>query len=188
MQTLTPTARVILGVLALGPRTGYHIKKLTDVSTRFFWSASYGQIYPELHRLEAAGLVEADAPSGARRRRPYRLTDAGRRTLRAWLTSDSALTFEYRDEGLLKLFFADLLEPDEVRAHVRRMQTETAEVLAHFRMIAEELGREREEDPARYPYYALDYGIAFMEWVAGWWAALEREGLSSSEPPPAPPP
>ena len=62
---LTPTARVILGVLGLGPRTGYDIKKLTDVSTRFFWSASYGQIYPELKRLEAAGLVEADDLDGA---------------------------------------------------------------------------------------------------------------------------
>ena len=37
-------------MLSLGKRTGYEIKSLGDVSTRFFWAASYGQIYPELRR------------------------------------------------------------------------------------------------------------------------------------------
>ena len=31
--------------------SGYEIKALVDKSTRFFWAASYGQIYPELQRL-----------------------------------------------------------------------------------------------------------------------------------------
>ena len=44
-------------MLKLGRRTGYEIKSLVDVSTRFFWAASYGQIYPELARLEELGLV-----------------------------------------------------------------------------------------------------------------------------------
>src|SRR2546430_17650938 len=57
MIKLTPTARVILGFLQLGARTGYDIKQQADVSTRFFWGASYGQIYPELRRLTDAGLV-----------------------------------------------------------------------------------------------------------------------------------
>ena len=49
---LTPTGRVILGMIALGNQTGYDIKQLVDKSTRHFWAASYGQIYPELRRLE----------------------------------------------------------------------------------------------------------------------------------------
>ena len=52
---LSKTAYVILGMLRLGKRTGYEIKSRVDVSTRFFWAASYGQIYPELKRLEDAG-------------------------------------------------------------------------------------------------------------------------------------
>ena len=59
MSSLSPTARVILGMLKLGVRTGYDIKKAIDFSTQFFWSASYGQIYPELKRLREAGLVRA---------------------------------------------------------------------------------------------------------------------------------
>jgi DNA-binding PadR family transcriptional regulator len=175
MQRLSPTARVILGVLGLGPRTGYDIKKLTDVSTRFFWGASYGQIYPELRRLAAAGLVEADQPAGARRRRVYRLTAAGRSALRDWLTGNGGLDFEYRDEGLLKLFFGDLLSAEEVLTNVRRLCEQHEAVLAHFRELASGLAEERERDPAVFPYVALDYGIAFMEWVVGWCRDLERE-------------
>ena len=53
---LSPTGRVILGFLAVEPRSGYDIKEQVDKSTRFFWAASYGQIYPELKRLAGDGL------------------------------------------------------------------------------------------------------------------------------------
>ena len=104
---LSSTAYVILGMLGWRPMSGYEIKSLVDKSTRFFWAASYGQIYPELRKLAAAGLIEGKAsPQGGRRRNVYRLTPAGRRELQAWLGVDADV-FELRDEGLLKLFFAD---------------------------------------------------------------------------------
>ncbi len=62
---LSATAYVILGMVSREPRSGYEIKALVDDTTRFFWAASYGQIYPELKRLSEAGLVEGiDAPAG----------------------------------------------------------------------------------------------------------------------------
>src|ERR671914_335683 len=108
MATLGKTSYVVLGMLRLGKKTGYEIKSLVDVSTRFFWAASYGQIYPELKRLEQAGLIEGreDATSG-RRRRAYELTPAGREALHDWLTSDKPNVRELRDEGMLKVFFSD---------------------------------------------------------------------------------
>ena len=73
MNDADGTGYVILGMLALGARTGYEIKNVVDRSTRFFWAASYGQIYPELRRLEAAGLVEGkSSPTGGRKRRSSR--------------------------------------------------------------------------------------------------------------------
>src|SRR5205085_8450101 len=111
---LTPTARVILGMIRMGKRTGYDIKQLVDVSTRFFWAASYGQIYPELKRLEETGLIEgADAFTGGRRRRAYSLTAAGEEALHDWLVSSSDLVYEVRDEGLLRFFFADVMTTGE---------------------------------------------------------------------------
>jgi len=84
---LSPTARVILGMLRLGAETGYEIKRAIDLSTRFFWSASFGQIYPELRRLEERGLVKARPdPRGGLKRTSYQLTKTGESTLHDWLT------------------------------------------------------------------------------------------------------
>src|SRR5688572_15584193 len=105
---LSPTGRVILGMLAVEPRSGYDIKAIVDKSTRFFWAASYGQIYPELKRLAERGLIEPEAEAeGGRRRTTYRLTEAGHDAFAAWIR-DPELTHELRDEGLLKLFFVGL--------------------------------------------------------------------------------
>src|SRR3954454_5884845 len=117
---LSPTARVLLAMIRSGRRTGYEIKQLVDVSTRFFWAASYGQIYPELRRLENAGLITGeDDPAGGRRRRAYSLTKDGEAALDAWLKSGDEPTYEMRDEGLLKLFFSADMTREERLALVR---------------------------------------------------------------------
>src|SRR5262245_49451326 len=97
---LSATAYVILGMLSWKPMSGYDIKAAVDGSTRFFWAASYGQIYPELRRLADAGLIESeDGSQGGRRRTVFRITGAGRDQLRSWLAIEPE-TFEMRDEGL----------------------------------------------------------------------------------------
>src|SRR5256886_13969221 len=74
---LSPTGRVILGMIAFGKRTGYEIKTFVDKTTRYFWAASYRQIYPELKRLEEQGLVRGRPdPSGGRARTAHDLTAA----------------------------------------------------------------------------------------------------------------
>jgi PadR family transcriptional regulator, regulatory protein AphA len=173
---LTPTARVILGMLQLGAKTGYEIKQAIEVSTRFFWGASYGQIYPELRRLAEAGLLAAsDAPRGGVRRTEYRLTPEGERVFRAWLTEDDFGTFEMRDELLLRFFFADLLSGEDARAVVRRMRERSEWIVQRFREIEPDAedgftegGREQ------YPLLALRYGIGLMEWMADWARETER--------------
>ena len=50
----------ILGLIALEPCSGYDVKRIVDRSIRHFWAASYGQIYPELRRLEKAGWIAGD--------------------------------------------------------------------------------------------------------------------------------
>jgi DNA-binding PadR family transcriptional regulator len=169
MSSLTPTARVILGFLRLGPRTGYEIKQLTDRSTRFFWGASYGQIYPELKRLEQDGLATAtDDPRGNVRRRVYRITEAGERAVSDWLTAPLE-TFELRDEGLLKLFFGEILDHDELLALVRRRRRWYRDSATLFREIAEYFGEI--DDPSG---DVLRYGINLMDWNDEWWGELER--------------
>jgi PadR family transcriptional regulator, regulatory protein AphA len=169
MSSLSPTARVILALLKLEPMTGYDIKRTTDVSTRYFWRASYGQIYPELHRLEEAGLVRVrEQPRGRRRRRVYELTRKGERALSEWLGSDFDL-FELRDEGLLRLFFGDLIAEDELLALVRRRKDWYVRSRDEFRALEVDLG-EIDEPSA----HVLRYGIELMEWNIAWWSDLEE--------------
>src|SRR3974390_575444 len=118
---LPPTGRVILGMIALGNQTGYDIKQLVDKSTRHFWAASYGQIYPELRRLEEQGLLAGQPePRGGRARTVYTLTPAGGAAVTDWLDDpDEAIPFEVRAEGMLKLFFSDAATPEQQIRNVR---------------------------------------------------------------------
>ena len=160
---LSSTAKVILGMVAMGRSTGYDIKQLVDKSTRNFWAASYGQIYPELKGLEEAGLLRgSDASSGGRARRSYALTAAGRKALKAWLTADEEPVWELRDEQLLKLFFSDLMTPAERRALIRQrieFHERTAARLREIEPFARASG-------AGAPLRVLEGGIAMHEWIA----------------------
>jgi DNA-binding PadR family transcriptional regulator len=181
MSSLTPTARVILGMLKLGVGTGYDVKKAIDTSTRFFWTASYGQIYPELKRLRKAGLVRAkEEPRGKVKRTVYSLTPKGERALHEWLTDSESVIFEVRDEGLLRLFFGDILSRDEVLANLRMQQQLFEMVLARFREIEVDARDGFTEEGQRYPHLALTYGIDFITWSRDWFAELERR-LESGE-------
>ena len=175
MSSHSGTARVILGVLAFGPATGYDIKRLTDISTRFFWRASYGQIYPELRKLQQAGFVRSrEEPRGKRPRRVYELTAKGRRAVSDWLRAEDDV-FEMRDEGLLRLFFGELVSHDELLGLVRRRQEFYAGTVALFRGIEAELG-EIEGPSAE----VLRYGIELMAWNAAWWTDLEERLTATS--------
>ena len=170
MSRLSPTARDILALLKLSPLTGYDIKRTTDVSTRYFWRASYGQIYPELRGLEAAGLVTArEEPHGRRRRRVYELTTKGEEALSDWLHAETDL-FELRDEGLLRLFFGELVSHAELVRVVRRRREWYELSRDEFRSLAEEFA-DRIEPPSS---EVLRYGIDLMEWNVAWWGDLER--------------
>ena len=173
MRDLNHTSLVILGMLGGGPKSGYDVKALVDKSTRFFWSASYGQIYPQLRDLENAGLVRgASRARGGRSRTVYELRPAGRQALREWLTSSRELTHEIRDEGILKLFFSDALEPEERLANIRAMR-ERYEALA--RRLREEIEPAAETAPGAFPLRTARLGRGLYEWLAGWCAEAEEE-------------
>jgi DNA-binding PadR family transcriptional regulator len=169
---LSATAKVILGMLAMRPRSGYEIKSFADESTKYFWAASYGQIYPELRRLADAGLIEGEhSPTGGRQRTVYRLTKAGRQTLREWHELPPEV-FEHRDEGLLKLFLADAVAPKRAAEIARQYAELAAKVADELREVEANVG---EKDPA--PHTVLRFGIEHNDWVAEWFEgrALELE-------------
>lgn len=168
---LSATGRVILGMLAVEPQSGYDIKTKTDASTRFFWAASYGQIYPELGRLAERGLVEgSEHPQGERRRRVYSITAAGREALTGWLAG-SGQTHELRDEGLLKLFFAGVAGRDELVAAVEGKRALHVATLERLREIEPKAAATERFGP----HAVLCYGLELHEFAIRWCdATLEQ--------------
>ena len=176
MEHLSPTAYVILGFVRNEPRSGYEIKALVDNSTRFFWAASYGQIYPELKRLSEAGLiVGSDTPTGGRKRTVYEITADGEEELRSWLRQEPE-TFEMRDEGLLKLFFADALPREEAVEILHSMRTRRLAVHQQLEAIREAKGEI--EDP--FPMIVLQGGLEYTQWFADWCERMEAKLLDAA--------
>jgi DNA-binding PadR family transcriptional regulator len=166
-DSLSPTAYAVLGLLRLGLRTGYDIKQLVDKSTRFFWAASYGQIYPELKKLETQGLVtSSDDPQGGRRRRAYELTAEGERTLDEWLKSPDGMAVETRDPALLKLFFADTLDPQDAAAIARGAGERHAEIVRTLEQL---------DPPEGMTRTVRDFGLDFHRWCAERFAQMEKD-------------
>ncbi len=175
-MNLSSTAYVILGMVSREPRSGYEIKAAVDGSTRFFWAASYGQIYPELKRLAEAGLVEGvEAPRGDRKRTVYAITADGEAELKDWLRKPPEAS-EMREEGLLKLFFSGVLKPAEAVETLRAMRRARLELAERLRDLEpEKLAEKQAEDP--YPLMVLRAGIEFNQWFADWCERMESELL-----------
>jgi DNA-binding PadR family transcriptional regulator len=73
---------MLLAVLEAGPRHGYAIMEALRAGSSGQFDLPTGTVYPALHRLERAGLVQASWSSDSgRRRRSYQLTAAGRHAL-----------------------------------------------------------------------------------------------------------
>jgi PadR family transcriptional regulator, regulatory protein AphA len=130
---LAPSAYMALAMIRDGFDTGYRIKRFIEKAAAFFWSVSYGQIYPELRRLESAGLIRGrDVTESGRRRREYSLTAVGGKELRRWLADPAEPSMWLRNEGLLRLMLVDWDDHEMVRknlADLRRMSVERLETI-----------------------------------------------------------
>ncbi len=173
---LTPPAFLMLGMVRLGARSGYAIKKAADASTRFFWPTSLAQVYPELARLERAGLLSRhDDSRGARERFAYELTEGGEAALLAWLRSTRETPTQFRDEGVLRLFFADALSAQEQLALVRRARARAGDASAHIREEILPLAEALASSGTRYPALVARLGADTYAYVDQWLARLETE-------------
>ncbi|HEY8000695.1 MAG TPA: PadR family transcriptional regulator [Solirubrobacterales bacterium] len=128
---LAPSAYMVMAMIRDGFDTGYRIKQFIERAASFFWSVSYGQIYPELRRLEGAGLITGrDVTSSGRRRREYSLTAAGAKQLERWLADPAEPSMWLRNEGLLRLMLVDWdADPELVRKNLGELRQMSAERL-----------------------------------------------------------
>ncbi|HEY2314050.1 MAG TPA: PadR family transcriptional regulator [Streptosporangiaceae bacterium] len=179
LPELGAPAYVVLGMVHLGARSGYEIKQAVENSIRFFWTISQAQIYPSLQLLESAGLITGRAdPQGRRPRRVFETTQAGEAALRDWLTRDEPMLFELRDTGLLKIFFADALDPGQAVTLLRALRQRSEDRVRTLRTI-EPAARAAQADGNLYPGLTLQLGIAYHQAITDVCADFERDVAAS---------
>ncbi len=177
---LTNTSYLLLGMVALGPMSGYDIKRMADGSTRHFWQISCGQIYPELKALEKAGMVHAaEAAHGSRQRTLHQLTDTGSEALTDWISDSTVSPVELRDEMLLKLFFSDSAGMKERIDLARKMAQRHRDAASG--LAAQEPPHLETACPMRLE--VLRFGIGLHTWCADFYTQLadrlDEQGATS---------
>ncbi len=115
----------MLALLHEGPRFGLQLKQEFEARTGSVWGLNVGQVYTTLGRLERDGLVAVDAEATDVTQKRYRLLPAGETELLDWFRSPPEHTDPPRDELVIKVLMAlvvDRVDVGEVtQAHRRRL-------------------------------------------------------------------
>jgi DNA-binding PadR family transcriptional regulator len=179
--SLNATSAVLLGLLLLGPApategfgergamTGWQLHETANASVGAFWNITRSQIYLELDRLAAAGLVDELADGGPRRQRPYRVTSRGRDAFEQWiaeLARDEARADQLRSPLTLLVFFGEHMPRPLLR---RALQAHRLMRERRLERLQAMLAALDSRDARRLPTAVLQRGIALaklhLEWI-----------------------
>ena len=128
----------LLALISAGPLTGYDAAKHFDGSVGHVWHAPDSQIYPELRRMQADGLLDAvQVPWGQKQatKTQYSITAAGRAALADWQGSPLNYPQERDQAHLLAAYFE--WAPDRTAPRQR-----LAEHIAHFTAMRDDAERQ----------------------------------------------
>jgi PadR family transcriptional regulator, regulatory protein AphA len=164
----------VLGLLAAQPATGYELAQKFERSLATAWHAGHSQIYPELAKLEEAGMAEV-VGEGARRSRTFGITGKGREELRRWLVEVEPNRSQRTETGVRWFFFA-LLDPGDRRIAIQREIDFTEQYLANLQEVQGQL----DALPGPHPFAGtVDLGQrtsgVMLEWLREQLAAIDAE-------------
>ncbi|MBI3212686.1 MAG: PadR family transcriptional regulator [Mycobacterium sp.] len=154
-----------LGLLAQRPGSGYDLLGRFQHSMANVWPATQSQLYGELNKLADSGLIEVTA-IGARGRKEYRVTDAGRAELLRWIThpDDDPPT---RRPDVLRVFLLGEIPAADARAYAVAFAEHAETELARYEQIRDTVPwNDGEAD--FYSRAALEYGLRSAAMEAQW--------------------
>jgi DNA-binding PadR family transcriptional regulator len=175
---LNSTAGALLGLLRDGARSGYDLVAAADEMLGGFWTITRSQVYRELAALADRGLVEK-GPAGPRDRQPFQLTVAGRAAFRTWVNT-SPEPENLRMPLLLRLTFADAIDPGRLRSMLSDHHTVHRRRLDTYRSVDRELATAGVAPEQR---VTLAFGIGYETAVLRWFSQLPDSMNPSSGAP-----
>jgi DNA-binding PadR family transcriptional regulator len=102
--------------------TGGQIFAAAERSVSRFWNLTRSQVYAELPRLHAAGLIQAAGSPGPRSAQPYQVTQAGQERFAEWITafvSAGPREDQLRSPLLLAVFFGSFVPPQRLASLIQ---------------------------------------------------------------------
>ena len=160
----------VLGMLSIGLKTGYAMKKHVESNLGHYWSESYGQIYPTLRQLVDEGLATCteERRKGKPMRNLYAITSSGRKELREWLVVPPEPQPQ-RSELLLKLSFGDRVSSEACQKLIRDHSQQCERDLSYLSEIESALlGPPRKHHDQPYWLMTLRHGRAIREAELAW--------------------
>lgn len=154
-----------LGLLVQHPGSGYDLLRRFEKSMANVWPATQSQLYGELNKLAAAGLIEV-ADTGPRGRKVYRATDSGREELRRWLVSPQDDP-PYRSPGQLRIFLLGELPRDGAAGHVQALADHARTEIGRLEALRAQLHWD-DSDESFYGLAALEHGLRYNAMQAEW--------------------
>jgi DNA-binding PadR family transcriptional regulator len=159
----------VMAALLEGEASGYDLAKSFDASVANFWMATPQQLYRELERMEADGLIAARVVRQERRpdKRLFSLTGAGLAAVHSYTAELPAKPSTIRDELLVKVQSVDAGDAHAVRAAIAERMDWAKAKLARYERLRTGLldGRSEDEYFAGSerigPYLTLLRGMAF---------------------------
>jgi DNA-binding PadR family transcriptional regulator len=160
---------VLLGLLTIGPMSGYDLGQAIRTSVGFFWNESYGQIYPNLKNLATEGLVtsKTERQKGKPDRHIYSITKKGRERLAAWLAIAPQPEIP-RNELLLKLFFGAQVPAEILIGYVETMVEKERALVQKFIETGKEVSAQQQFPDTPYWLMAARFGQLELEAHLRW--------------------
>ena len=165
--------RGILGFLDMKPMSGYDIKKMFEMSAKYFWPADQAQIYRSIKKLIDDGMVvfKEHVQGETVSKKIYAITEQGRKALRDWIIESEASDFISRQANIMKLFFSGGISYDDQLAMLSRQKKENRAVIEMLKKCREQKAREylhladMDEQDRRFitAKYTCEWGIKYCE-------------------------
>lgn len=156
----------LMALLRVEPLSGYDLQKQFQVSVGHLWHAPDSQIYPELRKMEAEGLVVGEDQTRGERgtRRVYHLTDEGEQAYIRWMEEPLPYA-RVREPANLKAAYLEAASPEAARAfleeHVRHWRGELEQWEAELDRIDARANPMLMRRLAATPEHAHDRTVAF---------------------------
>ncbi len=158
----------LLGLLTYRDMTGYDLNKAFESSLQFMWNAKASQIYRELGKMEDEGLVTSHIEAQHKKfdRKVYSITSSGKRAFQEWLeTFPNDLTFPVRDEFIVRVFFGQNLNAENLAFEIQRFKRQREEALQDLGRVSGTAKEAAEQDGLEesHFYWALTINKARKE-------------------------